>query len=452
MRTCLLALAATLFAVATSASAAPSPVLRVGAARIEVTPPADQLPKGNLGVLDPVYVRAIVIDDGSTRAALVTVDSVVVPSEIWSNVGARVERELGIPVKQLLLTATHTHSAFLRGKAFENNVFDAVRQARRASRPARMAYGVGVSYINVNRNLIDPVTHRWWEGPNYDGPSDKTVAVVRFESLTGEPIAIYYNYAVHGVVTGTLDLVSGDIPGAASAYIEESLGSDMVAVWSTGAAGDQNPVYFQQTYDLREIRVRDYARRGEDISNAMPPGGQGLDRNNPQVAKLMNQQKRMILSMGQMLGEEVLHVTRSGLERPTTSVTISGAQTTISCPGRRRTDTGRAGYPGAYVDADPISIRLSLLRIGDTVIGGVDAEVFNLIGQRFKRESPYKNSMMATLTNGMAASGYIPNDAAFGFNTFEVLSSRLKPGCAESAIVDGLLELAGKTADARGPK
>ena len=43
--------------------------------------------------------------------------------------------------------------------------------------------------------------------------------------------------------------------------------------------------------------------------------------------------------------------------------------------------------------------------------------------------------------NGRSNSGYIPNDAAFGYQTFEVLSSRLKPGCAESAIVNGLLDL-----------
>ena len=57
--------------------------------------------------------------------------------------------------------------------------------------PARIGYGTGVSYINVNRNIIDPKTKRWWEGPNYDGPSDKTVAVIKFETSSGDPIAIY---------------------------------------------------------------------------------------------------------------------------------------------------------------------------------------------------------------------------------------------------------------------
>jgi hypothetical protein len=49
--------------------------------------------------------------------------------------------------------------------------------------------------------------------------------------------------------------------------------------------------------------------------------------------------------------------------------------------------------------------------------------------------------MMATLTNGSARSGYIPNDAAFGIYTFEVLSSRLQPGCAETSIVNGIVDL-----------
>jgi hypothetical protein len=303
-----------------------------------------------------------------------------------------------------------------------------------------VGYGTGESYINVNRQITDPKTGKWWEGPNREGPSDKTVAVLKFESLSGEPLAVYYNYAVHGVIAGQLDQVSGDIPGASSRYIEDAYGGSVVAVWSTGASGDQNPIYFQQTYDLREIRIKDYAKRGVDISNAMPPGGQGLDRNDPAVARLMNQQRQMLSSMGQFLGEEVLYVIRN-IERTDADVRLFGSQKTIQCPGRERTNDGRAGSEGTYKDAAPIDIRLGLLQIGDAMIGTVNAEVFSPIAQRLKRESPFKATMMATLTNGSARSGYIPDDASYGKYTFEVLSSRVRPGCAESSIVNGLLEL-----------
>ena len=434
----LLIAALALFATPTQAA------LQAGAARVDITPDEKKLPQGMEGINDRIFVRAIVVDDGRTRAGLVTVDAGAIPTEVWSQVSEQAAKELKIPAAQLLLTATHTHSVpFGISRDLAPHILRAMSQAVSRLQPARMAFGTGVSYINVNRNLIDPQTHRWWEGPNYDGLSDKTVSVIRFERLDRNPIAVYYNYAVHGVLNGQLDQISGDIPGAASRYIEDSLDDAAVAVWSTAASGDQNPIYFQQTYDLREIRIKDYAARGVDIANAMPPGGQGLNRKDPKVAKLMNQQRQMTLSMGQMLGEEVLHVMRASLERAADSAEIVGRQTTVSCPGRKRTDSGRAGYAGSYVDADPVPIRLSLVKLGDIAVAGVNAEVFTAISQRLKRESPLKHTMMVTLTNGTAPSGYIPNDAAFGYNTFEVVSSRLKPGCAETAITAGLLDLIG---------
>jgi len=416
-------------------------VFRVGAARIDITPSPSELPKNSVGVLDRLYARAIVLDSGTSTAALITIDAGGVPTPLWEAVTRQVGSELKIPVANVLLTATHTHSAGgPRGPDYVQKIVESVRMASQRLTPARLGYGTGVSYINVNRQIVDPKTGRWWEGPNYDGPSDKTVAVLKFETVAGEPIAVYYNYAVHAVLTGQLDQVSGDIPGAASRYVEESFDDRIVAAWSSGAAGDQNPIYYQQTYDLREIRIKDYATRGLDISNAMPPGGEGLDRKNPTVARLMNQQRQMVSSMGQFLGEEVLHVMR-GIERTDAVVPVHGSFTTVSCPGRERTNQGRAGFEGTYTDGPPVEIRLGLLRVGDVVIGAVNAEVFNPIAQRLKKESPYKATMMATLTNGSARSGYIPDDQSFGKYTFEVLSSRLKPGCAESAIVDGLLGL-----------
>jgi hypothetical protein len=442
---------ATLLAVTATAPASSAQttgaaaVLRVGAARVDVTPSQGELPKNSRGILDRLYARAIVLESGRAAAALITVDAGAIPTALWQTVTARIEKELGIPTANVLLTATHTHSAGgQRGPDYEEKIVQSVRLARQRLTPARMGYGTGESHINVNRQVIDPQTRRWWEGPNREGPTDKTVAVIRFDTLAGEPIAVYYNYAVHAVITGQLDQVSSDIPGAASTYVEDSYDDRIVAVWSSGAAGDQNPIYYQQTYDLRDIRTKEYASRGIDISNAMPPGGEGLNRDDPKVARLMNQQRQMVRSMGQFLGEEVMHVTR-GIARAESAVAISGGYTTVTCPGRERTNQGRAGFEGTYKEGSPVDIRLGLLRIGDVMIGAVNAEVFNGIAQRLKRESPYKATMMATLTNGSARSGYIPDDASYGKYTFEVLSSRLQPGCAESAIVNGILGLIEKS-------
>jgi neutral ceramidase len=148
----------------------------------------------------------------------------------------------------------------------------------------------------------------------------------------------------------------------------------------------------------------------------------------------------MILSMGQFLCEEVMHVMR-GMERISTSGRIFGNQKMVSFPGRDRTNSGRAGFEGTYKDGNPVELRLGLLLIDDIAFGTVNAEIFNLIAQRLKTESSFARTMMVTITNGMSNSGYIPNDAAFGYLTFEALSSRCKPGYAENAIVNGILDL-----------
>jgi hypothetical protein len=64
-----------------------------------------------------------------------------------------------------------------------------------------------------------------------------------------------------------------------------------------------------------------------------------------------------------------------------------------------------------------------------------------MISQRLKKNSPMANTVVVTLANGRANSGYIPDDASFGHNTFQVLGSRLKPGCAEQGMANGLDDL-----------
>ncbi len=438
------------------AATQPAGPLRVGAARVDITPAGSALPPPFLGVLDPIYSRAIVVDNGSTRLALVTVDVLSMPTAMARRISERIAARTGIAADHILLGCTGTHSVPMGkvgevptpgagiepGFPVDERVVDSVLQAQARLQPARMTFGTGQSYVNVQRDGIDPVTRLWAEVPNRSGESDKTVSVIKFESDRGEPLAVYFNYAVFNVLTGTTDLVSGDLSGAASRYIEDSLGEGVVAAFSLGAHGDQNPLYYQQTYDLRAIRERDYARRGIDIVNATlpPPGGTGLDRNDPAVARLLEQQKQMARSMGQLLGEEVLQVAREA-RRPASSVQLFAAHRTVSCPGRERINAGRAGSPGVYRDAAAIEIDLGLFMVGDVAIGTTNGIPYNAIARRLKAESPYRKSMLATRVNGISAAGYIPDDASYRNETFAVLGSRLRPGCGESAIVNGIIDL-----------
>ena len=145
-------------------------------------------------------------------------------------------------------------------------------------------------------------------------------------------------------------------------------------------------------------------------------------------------------SEGVLLGEEVIRV-MTNTRRMDPAPALTAAQTTLTCPGRKRLDDAREGTPGKYEDGDPVHIRLGLLRIGNIALCSANAEIYTAIGLKLKAASPLANTLLVTLANGMANSGYVPNDASFGAYTFQVLGSRLKPGCAEDGIVNGLVDL-----------
>ena len=145
-------------------------------------------------------------------------------------------------------------------------------------------------------------------------------------------------------------------------------------------------------------------------------------------------------STGVLLGEEVIRV-MTNTTRMDPNPVISAGQDMATCPGRHRLDNVREGTPGSYEDGDPVHIRLGVLRLGDVALASVDAELYSPIGKRLKEQSPMTNTVMVTLANGMANSGYVPDDASFGPYTFQVLSSHLKPRCTETAIDGGLMNL-----------
>src|SRR5689334_17887106 len=144
--------------------------LRAGASRIDYTPRGAQLPSNFNGVLDPIYVRSVVLDNGRTRAALVAIDAGAMPTDLYQKVSARAAAELKIPANQLLMSASHTHSVpFRLDGSVEEVILRSLRESIARLQPARVAWGTGVSFINVNRDRVDPKTNGWWEGPNYEG-------------------------------------------------------------------------------------------------------------------------------------------------------------------------------------------------------------------------------------------------------------------------------------------
>lgn len=458
--------------------------LRVGAARVDITPApqaGDDPPTGKYEH-EHLYVRAIVIDNGSTKAALIGADQGGMPEPVWALASKKIADELHCPVENIVMSATHTHSAggFSRppggprpagaptgppqggppgggpnaapspaNTALANSILDAVRQAMQKLQPARVGYGAGLAYLNVNRDAINPETRLWTQAPNTDAASDKTVGVLKFVSLTGQPIAVYVNYAMHPINGYLAGFTSADFAGAMSRYVEDAYDDKVVVAFTQGASGDQNPLYMRNATNVMASRSGVTITGDELVRETVEqPLRDNKVEGKPADPKVRDRLERWMESEGDVLGEEVIRVmTRTPATAGT--VRIWGKQEMVTCPGRRRTDSGREGMVGSYADGDPVNIRLGMLGIGNVAVTSVNAEIYTAISQRMKRQSPMANTMMVTLANGGANSGYIPDDASFSHNSFQVLSSRLKEGCAESAIADGLSKMVTEYQDAK---
>jgi len=443
-------------AMAPAASAAQHGSLRAGAARVDITPPVNpEYPPSGKYAHEHLYIRAIVLDNGATRAALIGADQGGLSEDVWAAASKQIAEELGCPVENIIMSATHSHSAIPAGPPARGEMrppqtptatvvaalMNGVRQAKAKLQPAQVGFGTGFSYLNVARDSISEDTRLWTQAPNLDAPSDKTVAVVKFTTPAGEPIAAYVNYAMHPVNGYLVGITSADFPGAACRYVEQAFDDKMVMVFSQGASGDQNPLLMRPSTNALAsksgVNVTGYELVRESVEGPLREGKVPHGKLDPKVADSF---EHWIDAEGTLLGEEVIRV-MTNTRRMSRDVAIWGAEKPLTCPGRQRTNTGREGAPGTYQDSDPVVFRLGVLGIGDIALTSVNAEIYTLISQRMKKQSPMANTVMVTLANGRANSGYVPNDAAFGAYTFQVLGSRLKPGCAEQGIANSLADL-----------
>ncbi|MBI4322940.1 MAG: neutral/alkaline non-lysosomal ceramidase N-terminal domain-containing protein [Candidatus Omnitrophica bacterium] len=234
---------------------AAEPQLLVGTAKRDLTPPvktplAGYSRRGGkpaTGTLDPVSVRAVVLQAQDTTVALVSCDLLIIDERLFEAVKARVRAGSSRPIA-LLLAATHTHSGpgaygqkFLEKLSmghFDPAVFDflvtriaqAILEARATLQPASVRYAAAPTEgLVVNR--MQP-----------DGVVDAEVTVLAFEDRRGAPRAIVVSFGAHPTTLGAWNMrLSADYPGVLARAIEERY-PEAMCLFLAGAVGDQAPV------------------------------------------------------------------------------------------------------------------------------------------------------------------------------------------------------------------
>jgi hypothetical protein len=254
--------------------------LRVGRAAVDITPEVGtplltpQRPPFEIKLAaaahDPLYVKAIVLDQGGERVALVACDLTSIPLEMLTEARRLADEKTEVDAEHVLINATHCHTApqirpkylfnadeAARAKtkkyiaALPGKMAEAVAAAEADLQPAKVAAGAGreesVSFNRrfflrdgtVEANPFKEENERLGEILRPAGPIDPQIGVVEFADGAGKPLAVMTNFAIH------LDTVGGDQPSADFPFVVEQAvkgveGSQVLSFWASGASGNIN--------------------------------------------------------------------------------------------------------------------------------------------------------------------------------------------------------------------
>ncbi len=215
----------------------------------------------------PPYVKALIVKNETTTAAIVTVDAVAIGeigyigNDYLGVVRDQLEKEFRIKPTNVLINASHCHAVVCDD--VDQRTIQAIRQASQNMVPVKVGTGTGhEDRIMENRRLklkngkVVDVRHAYSLPPDDEvadvGPVDPQIGVLRLDKLDGEVLAIVYNFACHPIEGVPSGANTADITGFASNVIEDNLGADTVALFLQGCAGDINPIAYKAVDQPRD--------------------------------------------------------------------------------------------------------------------------------------------------------------------------------------------------------
>jgi len=439
---------------------------RAGAHAIDVTP--QELPVRVAGsiretwrekITDRLHSRALVLDDGRTRVVIATVDTCLMDREMLDRAKEIVKGATGIPTANMLISATHAHSApavmgchgtepHLDYRDFlTRRIAEGIIAANGKLKPARVGWGKadcpdyvfcrrwemkpGTAFSipftdartnlaqmnpgNGNKNKIRPL-----------GPADPSVTVLAVRAVDNRPLAVLANYSTH--YAGAPD-ISSDYFGAFADEMKKRLKADdeFVGMVSNGASGDANCSNFalpkRNNYD-RFIVAKAVADATERAMKEMA-----------------------FRAKAPLKAVESLNSFR--IRKPTADEVAEARAFLKEHVGDRPIKTWQEDYARETVLLndwqDTHELRLQALRIGDFGIASAPCEMYGGTGLKIKRDSPFPLTMVVGLANGY--SGYLPPPDQFqygGYTTWRARTSMLEYQ-AEPKIRKELKRLLGET-------
>lgn len=425
----------------TKTAATADRVFRAGASASNITPMLGEPVVGNFNeplaenIHDDLHARCLVLDDGTTRLAIVLVDNVGVDQAVLDEAKSLIYEKTGLPKTHLLIASVHDHSATSAGgrgmkrrgwqfgkpldeyQAFLiRRIADGVQVAINHLEPARIGWGAGKvpqHLFNRRYRMKSPVMNPFGGrdevkmNPGVGNPdvvepagrTDPEVSFISVQSTAGRPIALLANYSLHYVGGVPANDISGDYFAVFADRIQQLLQADrqdppFVGIMSNGTSGDVNNI---------------------DVMG-------GDTKRYPPYAKM-----RIVADD---VAKEVLRVYKNIKHRDW--VKLHAVQSDLPLKVRRATPEMLANIAKVVARADTakplyhplekiyaervlqmeqewpneINIPLQAFRIGDLGIAAVPFEVFTKTGLDIKAKSPFKPTFTIEIANGYY--GYLP--------------------------------------------
>jgi len=331
-------------------------------------------------------VRALVLADEATKVAIVSADFLGFPSALGNKVRAQVK---GIPPENILIGATHTHSApdayaFPDGKggtAADLKYLDsvcarmaeAINEALAKAKPASLKIATGdakgkIAYNYYADRLYDPRCH-----------------VMQCIGEDGKAFATLVNYAVHPEVIGaSRGICSPDLIGPLYDRLQEQGGG--VGIFMNSAQGGM-----------------------VTADNRLPEGKEARDWDE-------------CVRIGNLLADEALRLVRNAPEQKSPRIFCEAR--TISFPvdsPQLRAVMAESPLGLGGKDATKVSTQFNLLNIGNAQILTIPGEALPNIGFYLKRNMRGEHNMLFGLCND--AFGYILTRVDWGsFKTYDYVS------------------------------
>jgi hypothetical protein len=465
----------------THLSAAP---IKAGAAVMDITPTTFpmNMPGGfsaneAKSAHDPLTARALVLDDGKTKVAWVVIDHLSVPRKVTAEAKELASKTTGIPVENMLVSATHTHSGVsaadefvvetpggpklsdrqVKANAYRKVMLDGIAQAiikaHAQLKPAAVAAAASPLPAEVfNRRWylkpgqmqpnpfgeMDKVKMNPNNSPDVldrpAGPTDPDVSILSVQDTRRKPLALFANYSLHYVGGTPPGQVSADYYGEFARLMPSRVGGGegFVAAMSNGTSGDINNIPFGSSRPPRapfeQIRI---------------VAGETADAAWKAYREIGKHQTDVVIGMRQRL--VTLKYRRPTPEQVMNAKAILAIKDKAAIERLPRLAKNYAGSTVAAADRpeQTVDVIIQAIRVGDLAICAIPFETFAETGLELKKKSPYGRTIVVGLGNGRL--GYLPTPAQHELGGYETwLGTNVVQTDASDIIVKNLVEMMGE--------